>query len=57
MNPIRKIDTYQQNPYGNRALNILGSMRNNPYPAVKGALDAENRAAYSINQSGGLSGS
>ena len=57
MNPIRKIDTYQPNPYGNRALNILGSMRNNPYPAVKGALDAENRAAYSINQSGGLSGS
>lgn len=56
-NPIRKINTYQQNPYGNKALNILGSMRENPYPAVKGALDAERRADYSINQSGGLSGS
>lgn len=56
-NPIRKVNTYQQNPYGNKALNILGSMRENPYPAVKGALDAERRANYSINQSGGLSGS
>lgn len=57
MNPIRKVNTYQQNPFGNRVLNILGSMRDNPYSAVKGALDAERRAGYSIDRSGGMSGS
>lgn len=56
-NSIRRINTYQQNPFGNRALNILGNMRNDPYPAVQGALDAERRASYGINRSGGLSGS
>ena len=55
-NPVIYHSTYAANPYLNRALSIMASNRISPYSAIKEALDAEKRAAYRLNQSGGLTG-
>ena len=55
-NPVTYHSTYAANPYLNRALSIMASNRISPYSAIKEALDAEKRAAYRLNQSGGLTG-
>ena len=55
-NPVTYHSTYAANPYLNRALSIMAQNRISPYSAIKEALDAEKRAAYRLNQSGGLTG-
>lgn len=55
-NPVTYHSTYAANPYLNRALSIMAQNRISPYSAIKEALDAERRAAYRLNQSGGLTG-
>lgn len=55
-NPVTYHSTYAANPYLNRALSIMAQNRISPYFAIKEALDAERRAAYRLNQSGGLTG-
>ena len=55
-NPVIYHSTYAANPYLNRALSIMAQNRISPYSAIKEALDAEKRAAYRLNQSGGLTG-
>lgn len=55
-NPVTYHSTYAANPYLNRALSIMAQNRISPYYAIKEALDAERRAAYRLNQSGGLTG-
>ena len=55
-NPVTYHSTYAANPYLNRALSTMAQNRISPYSAIKEALDAEKRAAYRLNQSGGLTG-
>lgn len=55
-NPVTYHSTYAANPYLNRALSIMAQNRISPYSAIKEVLDAEKRAAYRLNQSGGLTG-
>ena len=48
---------YASNPYSAAALQKLSQLKYNPYTELKASQDAERRAAYAINQSGGLTGS
>ena len=54
---VYKPNTYVRNPYANRGLGILGSLRINPYPIMNQLRAAEARGNYALNNSGGLSGS
>lgn len=55
-NSIKYHDTYAENPYQQTALNGLNQLRYNPYPAIRGAYDAERRNTYNIQNAGGLTG-
>lgn len=50
-------NVYASNPYSAAALQKLSQLKYNPYTELKASQDAERRAAYAINQSGGLTGS
>ena len=50
-------NTYAANPYENKALQTMAQLRYNPYTELRASQDAERRAAYALNQSGGLTGS
>ena len=54
---VYKPNTYVRNPYANRGLGILGSLRINPYPIMNQLRAGEARGNYALNNSGGLSGS
>lgn len=47
---------YASNPYEQQALQGLSKQRLNPYRYMRDMYDAERRGAYSINNSGGMSG-
>lgn len=55
-NKIRYNNTYAENPYQQTALNGLNQLRQNPYPAIRAAYDAESRNAYNMQNAGGLTG-
>ena len=50
-------NTYAANPYENISLQKLSNLKYNPYTELRASQDAERRAAYALNQSGGLTGS
>ena len=50
-------NVYASNPYEAKALQTLAQLRYNPYTELRASQDAERRAAYALNQSGGLTGS
>lgn len=53
---VYRPNTYVRNPYGNRGLGILSSLRVNPLPIINQLRNAEARTNYALNSSGGLSG-
>lgn len=55
-NKIRYNNTYAENPYQQVALNGLNQLRQNPYPAIRAAYDAESRNTYNMQNAGGLTG-
>lgn len=55
-NKIRYNNTYAENPYQQIGLNGLNQLRQNPYPAIRAAYDAESRNAYNMQNAGGLTG-
>lgn len=48
-------NSYVANPTARQALNVLGSMRYDPYNKIQAVKDANRQAIYSINHMGGLS--
>ena len=50
-------NTYVDNPYEGRALDILAGLNINQYPIMNQLRNAEARSNYALNNSGGLSGS
>lgn len=48
-------NSYIANPTARQALNVLGSMRYDPYNKIQAVKDANRQAIYSINHMGGLS--
>ena len=48
---------YASNPYETASLQKLAQLKYSPYPELKASQNAERRAAYALNQSGGLTGS
>ena len=50
-------NVYASNPYSAAALQKLSQLKYSPYNELKASQDAERRAAYALNQSGGLTGS
>ena len=48
---------YASNPYEAASLQKLAQLKYNPYSEIKASQNAERRAAYALNQSGGLTGS
>ena len=54
--PVSTTNTYRSNPYANRALQGLASLRYDIYPELQAIRNAERRGAYGINNMGGLTG-
>ena len=50
-------NVYASNPYSAAALQKLSQLKYSHYNELRASQDAERRAAYAINQSGGLTGS
>lgn len=50
-------NVYASNPYSAAALQKLSQLKYSPYNELRASQDAERRAAYALNQSGGLTGS
>lgn len=50
-------NVYASNPYSAAALQKLSQLKYSPYNELKASQNAERRAAYALNQSGGLTGS
>ena len=50
-------NVYASNPYSVAALQKLSQLKYSPYNELRASQDAERRAAYALNQSGGLTGS
>ena len=50
-------NVYASNPYSSAALQKLSQLKYSPYNELRASQDAERRAAYALNQSGGLTGS
>lgn len=50
-------NVYASNPYSAAALQKLLQLKYSPYNELRASQDAERRAAYALNQSGGLTGS
>ena len=50
-------NVYASNPYSAAALQKLSQLKYNPYNELRASQNAERRAAYALNQSGGLTGS
>ena len=50
-------NVYASNPYSAAALQKLSQLKYSPYNELRASQNAERRAAYTLNQSGGLTGS
>lgn len=50
-------NVYASNPYSAAALQKLSQLKYSPYNELRASQNAERRAAYALNQSGGLTGS
>ena len=50
-------NVYASNPYSTAALQKLSQLKYSPYNELRASQNAERRAAYALNQSGGLTGS
>lgn len=53
---VKRPNTFVQNPYGQRAANILAGMRVSDYPILPELYNQYAKAMYGISNSGGLSG-